>query len=187
MTILKTAGAGLVLFAMLFLVLITGGSFETARARAAFDNPGGDWYPGNFQKPSAALPNKQFDVHNIGKIAMTITNFGAFGTGYVSNNVIDGEIAPSCEYPIHSNLSYLFTGALWIGAIIGHDTLVSGGADGWAEQTPELWPDAGEAGAIITRSNLRSRTDYDPEAVSEQDFICVFTDTFPRIVGSGPE
>ncbi len=183
MIVSKISSAGLALFTICILAFITCGSFNAALGRALFDNPGGDWYPGNFQKPASALPNKQFDVHNIGKIAMTITNFGAFGTGYVSNNVIDGEIAPSCEYPIHSNLSYLFTGALWIGAIIGHDTLVSGGADGWAEQTPELWPDAGEAGAIITRSNLKSRTDYDPKAVSEQDFICVFTDTFPELSG----
>ncbi|MFH1700094.1 MAG: hypothetical protein ABIE07_05855 [Candidatus Zixiibacteriota bacterium] len=127
-------------------------------------------------RPNVELANQQFAVHDIGKLALTITNFGTFGTGYVSGTC-DGEICPSAEYPINSDIEYLFTGTFWIGAVIGRDTLVSIGADGWAEQVSELLPDAGNAGAIRFRSNIPSRTDYDPDAVSEQDYICVFTDT----------
>ncbi len=171
-------------FILVFGVVTALGLYGHLGARSLYDAHSTDQEWNGFQKPTLSdIPIKQFDVHNIGKIAMSITNFGAFGTGYVTNDVVDGEIAPSCEYPINSDLSYLFTGAMWIGAVVGRDTLVSGAADGWAESTPELWPDGGEAGNIISRSNLKSRTDYHQDAISEQDFICTFTDTFPDLSG----
>jgi len=168
----------------ILVAALTFSMSSSAEARALFERYPGDPVVVSGQKATAAIiPIKQFDVHNIGRISMTITNFGAFGTGYVSSPIIDGEEAPSCEYPINSDLSYLFTGAMWIGAVVGRDTLVSVAADGWGANTPELWPDAGPAGAIITRSNLPSRNDYDDLAKSEQDFICSFTDTFPSLSG----
>lgn len=158
------------------LSLLLAGSIG---ARALYDTHTGDPNGvGGFKVTVGESPNTGFDVHNIGKLAMTITNYGSFGTGFVSGPICDGEICPSGEYPINSNLEYLFSGALWIGAVVGRDTLVSVGADGWYTGITELLPDAGSAGAIITRSNLASRTDYHDSAVSEQDFICAFADTF---------
>lgn len=165
------------------ICLLTVTLAGSAAALARYDTHAGQSGGGLMRPSITEIPVKQFDVHNIGRIALTITNFGAFGTGYVDNPIIDGEVAPSCEYPVNSDLHYLFTGALWIGAVVGRDTLVSGAADGWAEGTPELWPDAGPGGAIISRSNLKARTNYHPEAISEQDFICSFTDTMPEISG----
>ncbi len=139
------------------------------------------------QKPTAGRPNTQFDVHNIGRLALTITNFGTFGSGYITTPVVNGEEILGAEYPIYSGLRYLFAGAIWIGGVIGDDTLVSVGEDGWFT-VRELYPDAGEAGNIIARSSLRSTPEYDPGAVSEQDFICTFTDTFtePKLTGTDP-
>jgi len=117
-----------------------------------------------------------FAVHDIGRIVLTVTNYGQFGTDDM-NFICDGEPCPSCEYPANSDIRYLYTGALWIGAVVGSDTLVSVGADGWIRDIYELLPDAGPAGKIIRRSSLRSNQDYDPDAISEQDFICAFTDT----------
>ena len=127
-------------------------------------------------KPAVSEPNQQYAVHDIGKMGLTITNFGTFGTGYLSGPSHEGGVAPSCEFPLNSDLEYLYAASIWIGAVVGRDTLVSVGAGGWGGGT-EMMPDAGEAGAIIFRSNLPSKPDYDPEAVSEQDFICTFTDT----------
>jgi len=134
---------------------------------------------------AGAIPNLQFDVHNIGKLAMTISNQGTFGTGFLSSPICDGGECPSAEYPINSNIEYLFSGALWIGAVVGRDTLVSVGADGWYTGINELLPDPGDAGAIISRSSLKSKTNYSDDAISEQDFICTFTDTFtdPGLTG----
>lgn len=134
-----------------------------------------------------ASPNLQLVVHDIGRISMTITNSGTFGTSSLGTTIIDGEIALSCEYPVNSSIEYLFTGALWIGAIVGRDTLVSVAAEGWFG-IKELYPDAGATGAIIARTNLKSDPDYDPKALSEQDYICAFTDTFtdPGLTGEDP-
>jgi len=117
-----------------------------------------------------------FAVHDIGRIVLTITNYGQFGTDDM-NFICNGEPCPSCEYPANSDIRYLYTGALWIGAVVGRDTLVSVGSDGWIRDVNELLPDPGPAGKIIRRSSLRSSEDYNPDAVSEQDFICTFTDT----------
>ena len=165
-------------------ILCLGLSAVTA-ARALYDfrdSPG----PGPTFKPMAGTPNTQFDVHKIGKIALTITNFGTIGTGYLATPIFEGEQAPSCQYPVNSDIEYLFTGALWIGAVVGIDTLVSVGADGWIGAR-ELWPDVGEAGTITRRSTLPSSQDFNQDlAVSEQDFICSFTDTFIAIAGTDP-
>ncbi len=133
-------------------------------------------------------PNIQYEAHRIGRVGLTVTNFGTVGTGFISNPVCDGEICPSCEFPVNSDLEYLFAGAIWVGAVAGSDTLVSVGADGWFSDINEFLPDEGTMGEIITRSNIPSRANYHPDAISEQDIICVFTDTFtnPGLTGIDP-
>jgi hypothetical protein len=134
------------------------------------------WQGNPVYKAAAFGPALDYSVHDIGSIVLTVTNFGQFGTDDM-NFICDGEECPSCQYPANSGIEYLYTGALWIGAIVGRDTLVSVGADGWYRNIIELLPDHGPEGAIIRRSNLRSRPEYDPRAISEQDYICSFTDT----------
>ncbi len=147
---------------------------SSAGASARYD-PNADHAIVNFPKP-AATPTLDFAVHDIGLIAMTISNYGQFGTDDM-NFICDGEECPSCEYPINSGIKYLYTGALWIGAIVGRDTLVSVGSDGWFRNIYELLPENGPGGAIERRSNLRSRPDYHPDARAEQEYTCTFADT----------
>ncbi len=146
--------------------------------------------PGPNKLPLAdEVPNLQFEVHNKGKLAFTITNYGTFGTGFVDNPIIDGEEAPSGEFPINSNIEYLFTGALWIGAVIGSDTLVSIGADGWFTGITELNPEPGDDGGILGLTNLKGQDElqFSSDAVSEQDFISTFTDTFTNVNITGQD
>ncbi|MEW5922668.1 MAG: hypothetical protein AB1746_01630 [Candidatus Zixiibacteriota bacterium] len=129
-------------------------------------------------KYAADVPYVTVGVHNIGKIGLTITNQGSFGTGFINrdgnvNDPITGLRAPSCTYPFPGQQQYLFAGAFWIGAVVGRDTLASTGAEGWL-YIREMWPDPYPMGEIIHRSI--SNHD-DEEAVSEQDFIAVYTDT----------
>jgi len=165
----------LLLLALLIAALTTG-----ARAIALFDDSPSDRINQVGKLTNGPSPNFQLAVHKTGNMALTITNAGTFGTGSLDLTVIDGEIAPSCEYPINSNIEYLYQGAIWVGAVVGHDTLVSVGTDGWFG-VRELFPDAGDKGAIIVRSNLRSKPEYDPKAISEQDFISTYTDTYTDI------
>ena len=124
-------------------------------------------------KVTADEPYVEVACHKIGRIGLTVTNQGHFGKGFIPGaGDPRGGDAPSCIYPYPGQQSYLFAGAFWIGAIIGRDTLVSVGADGWAG-TKELWPDPEPKGRIIYRTLLND----DPDAVSEQDYIAVYTDT----------
>jgi hypothetical protein len=156
------------------------------RAIALYDSPGKGTVSYQAKRTDETTPNLEFAVHKTGRLGMTISNAGTFGTGTISSIYIDGERAPSCEYPINSNIEYLYQAALWIGAVVGHDTLVSVGAEGWFG-IKELFPDAGDRGAFITRSNLRSNPNYSPDAISEQDYICTYTDTFTEVSLTGED
>jgi len=168
----------------LFVAVVLLAVNATALARLI---PGEDYYP--IKKPSDSLtePYQKIAVHDIGEIGLTVTNIGQLGTGFIGPGILDpatGLPAPSCEYPLGTGNEYLFAGAFWIGAVVGDDTLVSVGMDGW-NQIEEMWPDVWPDGDIIHRSI------YGPDAenaVSEKDFVAVYTDTLtdPAYVENDP-
>jgi hypothetical protein len=133
---------------------------------------------GHLKPTATSPPNTQIRVHKVGNIHMCITNWGFFGSkiddGYVDPET--GKLAVSCEFPAGSGIEYLFQGALWIGAIVDDDTLVTVGADGW-QWVEEMFPDAAPAGDIIKRSIRMTDEAYDSLAVSEADYIAEYTDT----------
>lgn len=117
--------------------------------------------------------------HRIGAMELGITNHGIFGTGFAQASVIDfftGDIVSSCEYPKGSNIRYLFSGAFWIGAIVGRDTLVSTGAGG-DEWSREFHPDRFGLGDPVYRSIIDPESQDFQDAISEEDYIVVYTDT----------
>ncbi len=79
-------------------------------------------------------PYTQVARHHIGNLQLWQTNLGQFGTGFVGPqpDPITGERAPSCAFPANSAKNYLFVGSFFIGAIVGRDTLVSTGYDGFS-------------------------------------------------------
>jgi len=120
---------------------------------------------------------------NVGKIGLTITNFGTIGTrnAYWPNQ-------PSCEYPLGSRIEHIFQGGLWVGAVPrnnpqqqvstgAHDRLYTSLNPGEPVQQPEFAsePDS----TIVERSSLSESPHYDPNnAISHQDFIASYTDKF---------
>jgi hypothetical protein len=175
-----------------FLLLSMG----TASYGAMVEREGGG---GGFGKP-AVTPNSQIKVHDVGKIWLTISNYATFANPHDTPDPRNPDaLAPSCMFPGGSNLEYLFSGFLWIGArrdtVIGgisaRDTVVSVGGDGWESIDSEMWPDFPPNGDIIIRSTRPP--DVYPygdtvDAISEQDFISVFTDTKtdPQYVPTDP-
>lgn len=138
-------------------------------------------------KPVFETPNVALEVHKVNRMALTVTNNGFFGRGYISGSAIDPETGlpvMACEYPINSDVEYLWVGGLWIGAVVGRDTLVSTGAEGYY-YIVEFWPDAGDKGGMIRRSSQPFSLDYSPDAVSEEDIIAVYTDTFTNVSLTG--
>jgi len=152
-------------------------------------------------------PNQQNRVHRVGNMWMNITNWGFFGNYSIWGGVADamddpeypGTWAPQCEFPAGSDIQYLFQGALWLGAMVQEEGYefprVSTGTDGWVRpRINEFYPPEGDPGRIIERSTRPKAWnrlgDYvtHPDAVSEQDFVIVYTDTLtePFYVGTDP-
>ncbi|MDF1544086.1 MAG: hypothetical protein P1R58_03170 [bacterium] len=130
------------------------------------------------QSSSSALPAICAADHRVGKMQLTVTNTGTFGNAYVGGaDCFTGQSLASCEYPAGSGVSYLYGGALWVGAVVpvfsGTDTIVSVGADGW-QNAQELYPDEAPAGMMIHRSIHDPST---PDAISEDDIVSVYYDT----------
>ncbi|MFH1372995.1 MAG: hypothetical protein ABII79_04290 [bacterium] len=126
-------------------------------------------------KAAAILPYC-IAVHDVGRLVFGITNFGRVGLGRnraPNHDCFTNFKAPLGEYPKGSNTTYLYKGAFWVGAVVGRDTLVSAGAE-FNNKVQEFHPITG----------MRYRSNLDPDsydaigAVSEQDYIAVYADTF---------
>lgn len=158
------------------------------------------------RQTDVCLPSLDNRVHRFGKMWLNLDNQGALGNVGQDDNEADddpefpGVWAPQCEYPGGSGQQYLYKGAIWIGALIVDDTgretpRVSFGSEGWENPSPiELFPSC-DAKILerSTRKNAISRITgasiYDSLAVSEQDFLAVYTDTlenYPTVVPGTP-
>lgn len=110
-----------------------------------------------------------------------VNNFGQFGNYGSAATVIDcftGQSVPVCEIPRGSSGRYIFVGVFWIGAVVGRDTLVSTGGDGWTPNMYELYPEGFGVGDMKKRSIKDPESPLYEGAVSEQDYIAVYYDTF---------
>ncbi|PWB67921.1 hypothetical protein C3F09_12605, partial [candidate division GN15 bacterium] len=79
-------------------------------------------------------------------------------------------------YPKGSWIDYLYYASIWIGCVSGQDSIVSvgyhNGFDGY-----EFKPYESPFGDLIFRSSLHPDSPGYHEAISEQDFVAVYTDT----------
>lgn len=128
-----------------------------------------------------ASPAYRAANHDIGQLIMSTTNYGIFGSnGLLVGSRLDWFTKDSivaCEFPKDSDVSYMYSGCIWIGAVVGSDTLVSIGCDGW-QYNRELHPDQAPVGGMTKRSILDPRVSGYELAISEQDYSGVCTDTF---------
>ena len=132
--------------------------------------------------PGATTPSYCNVKHDVGRIALGVSNDGTFATqlsvSASTRDCLTGEPLPSCEFPKNSRTSYCFGAALWIGAVLGRDTLVSTGADGWSVAANEFHPDEPPMGNMIYRSTINpAKPSEFIGAKSEQDYIARFADT----------
>jgi len=119
--------------------------------------------------------------HNVGNMRLAVTNHGMIGTGdpkYMGPAAYDRDcvtrrLVQSCEYPKDSRTRFLDKADLWVGGVLGRDTLVSTGFYGGEEFRPDGRP----MGWIVYRSTLDPDRPEFEGAVSEQDFIAKYADT----------
>ncbi len=160
-----------VLVLLLFVVTLASTAMGRSEFAGTNDRRGGSMALQSPEVPLCAA------AHRVGQIVLAVNNNGTFGTGFslgASGDCFTGGQVNSCEYPKGSSTQYLFAGCFWIGAVIGRDTVVSVGADGWSS-VREIFP---------FRQPMIKRSIIDPEspdfefAVSEEDYICTYTDTY---------
>jgi hypothetical protein len=136
---------------------------------------------------SPQSPQISVAEHNIANMALTVTNKGQLGNAYHAYpDCFTGLPVRNCEYPIGSRQYYLFSGAFWVGGVVGDDTLVSVGVDGW-DAGQELNPDNAPLGGFRYRSTLSSLSQYRDSAVSHQDFLATYWDTCVTCIGVRPD
>lgn len=159
---------------------------ETDRSRFEGDQNASDTVSvidttGTRQGPSSAAasaPGFCSVGHSLGKLAFPISNFGRFGVGIEarSSDCLTGARIPDGDYPRGMNAVFLYKGGIWIGGIVGVDTLVSTGTD-MDLCDRELLPDAWPFGKPIRRSTVDPYSPEYDDAISEQDYIITYTDT----------
>lgn len=123
-------------------------------------------------------------VVEVGNVGLTVTNAGFIGRANVRNNPTG---PPSFEYPLNSGVEHLFEGGLWIGAVRsdGVVTVRTGAvttSGGYSSGAPgyELAPFA----PFTARSSLLESDVYTRQAVSHQDLITAYADTFRTLPGT---
>ncbi len=142
---------------------------QTAAARTASGKE-------QFNSQSARVAQYCIATYDIGKLNFGITNFGKIGIGKGKDTRIDcftGSVPPYGLYPKGMITRYLYKGALWVGGIVGRDTLVSAGND-FNTLAREFHPITD----MVRRSSLTPEAFGSDAAVSELDYVAVYTDTF---------
>jgi len=179
------------------LIFISNLSFTSARTRVNDQAPASSF---SLQKPLADACVQQ-RTHRVAKYCFTLTNWGFIGSqtrvfeespfGCFNPRYPEAyPNAPSFEYPCGTDLEYLFQGALWVGAVVEGETLVSVGNDGWFGDVSEMFPGTEDQGGCIKEKTIRLSTpNCNPPdtagAISEQDIIAVYSDT--TTVGITPD
>jgi len=138
-------------------------------------------FPGRYQPATSSQsdpPDYCQSEHSVGRLVMPVTNIGTFGQTIWYDDTRDcfsgHRLTGYCEFPKRSYQAYMWAGGLWVGAVIGRDTLVSTSMGDWGM---EFQPDIAPFGKMIFRSTLDPLSPRYEDAVSEQDFIANYTDT----------
>ena len=131
-----------------------------------------------FYKPLVAQPNFTVCTHSYNNILLAISNFGLLGAQRNAwQDCETGKAAPSAQFPAGSEIEYLYAAALWVGAVVDQDTLVSVGFDGWRYQW-ELLPCSDPYNCTLVKSSSRpSDDDFSDSARADLEYEAVYWDT----------
>lgn len=138
-------------------------------------------------KTYGQLARLDWKLHNVGAVRQVVTNMGTNWGTFIMNY----PYLIYCEYPLNSNEEHIGEGGLWVGALMGQDTLVSATTI-WANPHHEFYPsDALWDTVWVVKKGDTVDIPYWPNytAVSDQDLVCRFSDYNPaslRLSGHDP-
>jgi hypothetical protein len=116
---------------------------------------------------------------NINRVGLTVSNYGFLGNNFTSRSA-------SFEFPLGSGFEHMSRAGLWVGGLALSDQgaftgvstgLVDASQGGASADETEFTP-LGDA--VSERSRLVNSRVYSPDAISDQDLICSYTDAVPR-------
>lgn len=124
---------------------------------------------------------------NASNVRLNVTNVGTFGNAF--RGYRDGSGSPSCEYPAGSGIEHLFEGGLWIGGKenggpIRVSTSAFDAPQGYAPGRGGFEFTAEVGAQLQQKSSLLDNPNYNPNAVSHQDFVATFSDKNVVIPGT---
>ncbi|PID81284.1 hypothetical protein CSB20_03590 [bacterium DOLZORAL124_64_63] len=122
-------------------------------------------------------PPARLDVYtNVGLLGLNVTNLGYVGTSF------DTRI-PSGEYPLHSNVEHVYSGGLWVGAVMadGQKRVSTGSQDangiGEGNETREFdLIGMCQEDAMRIISNSQNFDNFSLDALATQHIECNFND-----------
>lgn len=126
-----------------------------------------------------ALPVYESRLQYVNRVWLALTTWGVLGTegrnrvAYKDRDVLGIDYSPSFEFPAGTRNDYLYGGSLWIGGIVGTDTLVSIGMNGVSAPRDE-W--SGYDTISESSSDIASPY-YNPGAHADQEFFVRVYDT----------
>jgi hypothetical protein len=114
-------------------------------------------------------------VTDINRVGLTVSNYGFFGNNFVSRT-------PSFEFPLGSGYEHMSRAGLWVGAeaisdsgsFIGVSTAIVDNAQGSVAKSETEFTPRGTA--IVERSRIANSPHFSPDAISDQDLECAYTD-----------
>jgi hypothetical protein len=114
-------------------------------------------------------------VADVNRVGLTVSNYGFFGNNFTSRS-------PSFEFPLGSGYEHMSRAGLWVGALalsdsgpfIGVSSAIVDNAQGTNSLTETEYRPAGNA--IVVRSRILNNRFYSPEAISDQDLECSYSD-----------
>lgn len=114
-------------------------------------------------------------MHNVGQVRQFVSNIGSlWPTGYLIQD-FTGMIY--CEFPPNSFEEHVGEGGIWVGALVGNDTLVSV-TTSW-HSSVEFFPSSDPADTVwVVLKGDTVDIPYWPQytAISDQDFVCRYSD-----------
>ncbi|MFH1372594.1 MAG: dockerin type I domain-containing protein [bacterium] len=145
--------------ALLTLAVILVVTADNARSRGKTDRPYDQVFERIFPSLSTGVDTiidpivnwpTFHGVQQTGEIDAFFNCYGQFGLGFDPSPQQDvpGWPVASFESPPGTGIEYLFGGAIWVGGIVGPDTLVSVGADGWSMAMEMFPPEVPQRGSV---------------------------------------
>ncbi len=172
-----------ILVSLFIIFFLSSGSFAYTEEelKMLFNPPPGklDIAP----KSSSYTPYYTWRFHKNGLLWNTINNNGIMGNFFGVSDRDIGRTATDYFFPRYSRVRHGFTTALWVGGIIGTDTLVSTTLDvdyrgWWTPWNPEFWPEEFPDGDFTNVVNDLGAEFGNTLSRSEVIFETTYTDTF---------